>query len=123
MQQNHIDVAVIEQTPQRLENMVASHLLKYAHYAQDTKGEDLNLYYFRDSDGREVDFILADRKNPIMAVEVKWADEDIHKPLLYFKRKFPGVDAWQVHATGRKEYTNSEGIRVAPAQKLFEKLV
>lgn len=119
----HWDWGVVDSNPQRLENLIASHLFKYVHYLQDTEGKEIQLYYFRDSDGREVDFIVADLKKPILAIEVKWGDEDIHKPLLYFKRKFPEVEAWQVHAAGKKDYIHSEGIRVAPAWKLLDKLV
>jgi hypothetical protein len=28
------------------------------HFQQDTKGRDLKLNYFRDVDGREVDFVI-----------------------------------------------------------------
>ncbi|MGA1838999.1 MAG: hypothetical protein ACMUIU_00085 [bacterium] len=36
------------------------HLLKWVHYEQDTKGRDLELRYFRDIDGREVDFVITE---------------------------------------------------------------
>lgn len=119
----HWDWSLIESRPHRLENMVASHLLKYLHFYQDTEGEDWELYYFRDTDGREVDFVLADKKKPIFAVEVKWKEDDIHKPLLYFKKKFPEVEAWQVHIEGKRDYISTDGIRVAPVWEFLKKLV
>jgi len=119
----HWDWTLVPSPPQRFENMVASHLLKYVHYIQDTQGEELTLHYFRDSDGREVDFVLADKSRIKWAIEVKWKEEEIHKPLLYFKRKFPEAETWQVHLEGTKNYISGEGIRVAPVRELFQKLV
>ena len=49
-----------------------SHLLKWVHFEQDTKGRDLELRYFRDSDGREVDFVVVEGRRPLLFVEAKW---------------------------------------------------
>jgi hypothetical protein len=40
----------------------------------------------------------------------------------YLKGKFPAADAWQVSATGRKDYVSPDGIRVAPAGRLLADL-
>jgi len=119
----HWDWSLVENPGAKLENLVASHLLKWVHFKQDTEGEDLNLYYFRDTDGREVDFVVANLKKPILAIEVKLSDDEIHKPLKYFLNKFPETECWQVHLNGKKDYQSQEGIRVAPVSKLLEKLV
>ena len=47
---------------------------------------------------------------------------DVHKPLRYFKNKFPEVEAWQIHL-GKKDYITQEGIRVAPVTTLLERFV
>ena len=39
---------------------MASHLLKWVHFEQDARGRDLELRYFRDTDGREVDFVVVE---------------------------------------------------------------
>jgi uncharacterized protein len=119
----HWDWSLVESPSARLENLVASHLLKWVHKLQDWEGEDINLYFFRDTDGREVDFVVADNKKPILAVEVKLSDEDIHKPLKYFLNKFPGTECWQVHMQGKKNYLSQEGIRVSHVTNLLEILV
>ncbi len=49
----------------RFENLVASALLKWCHYQQDTLGEEIDLRFFRDVDKREVDFVVVNRKKPI----------------------------------------------------------
>ncbi len=56
--QYHFDWSVVPEEPARFENLVAMHLLKWVHYDQDAEGRDLELRYFRDSDGREVDFVV-----------------------------------------------------------------
>ena len=47
------------------------------HFEQDAKGRDLDLRYFRDTDGREVDFVVTEGRRPILFVEAKWADAEI----------------------------------------------
>lgn len=42
----------------RFENMVASHLLKYYHFIEDTEGDSIELRFLRDHDKREVDFVV-----------------------------------------------------------------
>ncbi|MYA09710.1 MAG: ATP-binding protein [Holophagales bacterium] len=119
----HVDWTVVPADAPRFENLVACHLLKWVHHQQDTQGLDLELRYFRDTDGREVDFIVTDRRQPVLCVECKWADGRLDKSLRYFKVRFPDCEAWQVSATGTKDFVTPEGIRVAPALELLGRLV
>ncbi|MCI0657039.1 MAG: ATP-binding protein, partial [Acidobacteria bacterium] len=98
----HFDWAVVPHGAARFENLVASHLLKWVHFLEDTQGRDVELRYFRDSDGREVDFVVVEGKKPLLCVECKWADEDIDRSLRYLKARCPGCDAWQVTAIGSR---------------------
>ena len=107
---------------QRGENLVAGHLLKWVHWEQDTRGRDLELRYFRDRDGREVDFVVVEGRTPALMVECKWDDQKIDRGLRYLKARFPACDAWQVSAAGIKDYQSPEGIRVAPALTLLRRL-
>ena len=43
--------------------------------------------------------------------------------LRLLKASFPGAEAWQLSAVGRKDYQTREGIRVAPALALLKTLV
>jgi hypothetical protein len=119
----HLDWSLVPNDAARFENLVACHLLKWVHYHQDVAGEDLELHYFRDTDGREVDFVLTDRGNPVKLIECKWPDGDIDRSLRYLHAKFPGAEAWQITATGKKDYITPDGIRLAPSLKLLESLV
>ena len=107
----------------RFENLVASHLLKWVHFRQDTEGLDLDLRYFRDHDRREVDFVIVDGRTPRLMVECKLDDAAVDPGLRYLKAKFPKCEAWQIHAVGTKDYQTAEGIRVAPAMTLLKTLV
>jgi hypothetical protein len=103
--------------------MVASHLRKWVDYEQDTKGRDLELRYFRDTDRREVDFVVLESRKPRLFVECKWGDADIDRGLRYLNERFRSCPAWQISATGTKDYVTPDGIRVAPAMRLLRTLV
>jgi len=119
----HYDWSVVPTDPQRFENLVAAHLLKWVHFEQDTQGRDLELRYFRDSDGREVDFVVTEGRKVLLLVEAKWSEVPLDKNLRYLKQRCEGATAWQIHAKGNKDFVTPEGIRVAPALELLKTLV
>ena len=119
----HFDWSVVPGEPARFENLVASHLLKWVHFEQDTRGRDIELRYFRDLEGREVDFVVVENRRPRLLVECKWDDVEADRGLRYLKARFPEADAWQLSALGSKDYQTREGIRVAPALALLRTLV
>ena len=119
----HLDWTLPPSPGAAFENLVAVHLLKWVHFRQDVEGLDLELRYFRDVDGREVDFVVTDRRKPMLMVECKLGDVAVDGGVRYLKAKFPDCPAWQVHAEGVKDYQTPEGIRVAPAVKLLQTLV
>ncbi len=117
------DWTLVAKDGPRFENLVASHLLKWVHFTQDTEGRDVELRYFRDTDGREVDFVVTERGAPELLVECKWGDQDVDRSLRYLSTRFPSAKAWQISATGRKDFVTPDGIRVAPALELLKELV
>ncbi len=119
----HLDWTVVPGDAARFENLVACHLLKWVHFEQDTQGRDLDLRYFRDIEGREVDFVLVEGRRPRLLVECKWGDAEVDPSLRYLKARFPEAEAWQVSATGSKDYQTPGGVRVAPAVRLLATLV
>jgi predicted AAA+ superfamily ATPase len=119
----HFDWTVVDDDGARFENVVASHLLKWIHYEADVRGRDLELRYFRDVDGREVDFVVIEKRRPLLLVEAKWRDEEVAPGLRYLKQRFADADAWQVSAAGAKDYVSRDGVRVAPALSLLRTLV
>ncbi|MGH7489472.1 MAG: DUF4143 domain-containing protein, partial [bacterium] len=118
----HFDWSLIPEPSFRFENLVASHLLKWAHFREDTEGHKTELRYFRDIEGREVDFVAIENDKPTLLVECKASDREISPALRYLKARFPNAPAWQISATGRQEYVSREGIHVAPALALLSTL-
>ncbi len=119
----HLDWTVVTDPAARFENLVACHLLKWVHFEQDARGRDLDLRYFRDVDRREVDFVVVERRAPVLFIECKLGDAEVDRGLRYLKERFPGAQAWQVSQRGTKDYLTPTGIRVAPALQLLGSLV
>ena len=92
-------------------------------YRQDVEGLDCELNYFRDTDGREVDFVITERRQPRILVECKWTDRDIDRSLRYLNAKFPEAQAWQLSAVGKKDYISDTGVRVSPGIRFLKNLV
>ncbi|MBC7691537.1 MAG: ATP-binding protein [Methylotenera sp.] len=119
----HFDWTLVREPSLRFENLVACHLLKWTHFLQDTQGRDVELRYFRDTDRREVDFVLTEDGQPISFIECKWKDDGISPALNYLKERFKKVDAWQISATGLKDYKTPSGIRAMPARLFLKGLI
>ena len=117
------DWTLVPGQPERFENLVACHLLKWVQFEQDVKGRDLDLRYFRDVDGREVDFVVTEARRPRWLIECKWSDAEIDRGMRYLKLRFPEAEAWQISATGTKDYRSPDGVRVAPAVRFLKALV
>ncbi len=118
----HYDWTLIDKDGPRFENMVAMHLLKWVQFENDTKARNLELRYFRDVDGREVDFIITEKSTPIMAIECKASDGDIDRGLKYFKHHFPECNAYQITLRGNKDFISPHSIRVCNATALLRTL-
>ena len=118
----HYDWVQVHDDAARFENLVAMHLLKWVHREQDLRGRDVELRYFRDVDGREVDFVLTDRRGPTHLIEVKWSDRPVDKSLRYLHARFPDAAALQISATGTDDYRTPDGIRVQRALPFLDSL-
>lgn len=71
----------------RFENLVASHLLKAVKTWKSIGDGDLHLYYIRDKEKREVDFLITEKMKPVCLIEAKASDEELSGSLLYFQEK------------------------------------
>ncbi len=70
----------------RLENLVATHLLKRLHFIEDYHGYRCSLHYIRDKDGREVDFVTVIDGKVMDLIEVKQSDSALSSSLLYYSK-------------------------------------
>jgi len=118
----HFDWTVVSTPGPRFENLVAVHLLKWVHYQHDVEGREMELCYFRDVDGREVDFVVVERRKPILAVECKLSEMSADRGISYFKAKFPAVEAWQIALNATSHRQTATGIELAPATVLLSRL-
>jgi len=119
----HFDWTQVKEPGPRFENLLAVHLLKWCWFRKDAEGEDVELRYFRDTDRREVDFVIVEDGRPVLCVECKSNDTSVSASLRYFKQKFPAIDALQVVRDGARDFVNKDGIRVCPAVNFLGKLV
>jgi uncharacterized protein len=82
----------------------------------------VNLQYLRDTDKREVDFLVTVDNKPWFAVEVKLADAKLSSHLLYFKQRLAIPFVYQVvrkHGVDKLE----KGTRIISAGKFLTGLV
>ena len=99
----------------RLENLVACALFKEIHRAQDVDGENVDLYFIKNKDGQEIDFLVTREKQPYQLVEVKWKDASLSQN---FKRFLAEQSLKRVQVVGTIEEAKSfpGGERIEPAK-------
>ncbi len=106
----------------KLENLVASHLLKLCHYLYDAKGYKAELHYIRDIEKREVDFLVTVNKKPWLAIEVKSSDQRISPSLRYFGKKLAIPFKYQLVKTKDIDFIQDD-IRVISVDTFLNGLV
>ncbi len=114
------DWASVDDPGPRFENMVASQLLKYCHWLEDTEGHRMELRYLRDTDKREVDFVVVRGGKPQFAVECKSGERAIAPALRYFAERTGIPRFYQVHL-GERHYETGR-ITVLPFVRFCEEL-
>lgn len=108
------DWMMVKEPGPRFENFVASHLLKYCHFQEDTQGYRMELRYLRDTDKRETDFVVIKEGKPLFAVECKLSDTTLDSSLAYFAQRTNIPQFYQVHlGTGDYEHSHLP-VRVLP---------
>lgn len=107
----------------RFENMIAGHLLKYCHFVEDTQGDDMELRYLRDTDGREVDFVVLRNQRPVVAVECKLTDTAIPKGIPYFRKRTPIPRFVLVHSGEQRYQGDDAAIECIGAEAFLQELV
>ena len=106
----------------RFENLVASQLLKYCHFVEDTTGHAMELRFVRDTDKREIDFVVLKDKKPIFAVESKTGEKQPSAAAHYFRARTPIRTFYQVHL-GERDYGDAAtGVRVLPFRSFCKEL-
>lgn len=102
----------------RLENLVATHLLKRMHFIEDYHGYRCQLHYIRDKDGREVDFATVVDGKLIDLIEVKLTSTEISKNLKYYAQKLKPKRSIQIVGKLERSF-DSAGVRVTSPVDFF----
>lgn len=105
----------------RLENLVATALLRELHLIEDTTGKKTALHYLRDKEKHEVDFLAVTDGRPVLMAEVKSGDDSFERSLFHFKRYFPTVRAVQA-VLGLKRRKSSEGVEMTAVHEFLDEL-
>ncbi len=98
----------------KLENIVATHLLKEIQFRQDVYGENYELRFLRDKDKREIDFVILKDRKVYSLIEVKKRDDKISTALKYYKEHLSPKECFQVVFELQRNYT-ANGITVMRA--------
>jgi len=106
----------------RFENLVAGHLLKLCHFLYDRDGVRADLFFLRDVEKREADFLVTVDRKPWFAVEAKLAEESVSPSLLYFKNKLKIPFAYQL-IKKRAVHKLDRGVHVVSAGRFLAGLV
>lgn len=118
------DWSDVKEEGPRFENMVAAHLLKLCHYYEDSHGIDAALYYVRDQQKREVDFLVLWEGEPWFLVECKAGAPGGLGHLRYFGGKLGVEQRYCVTPLDQHDYLDRKtGVRVVPARRFLMALV
>ncbi|MFH0939311.1 MAG: ATP-binding protein [Planctomycetota bacterium] len=116
------DWSEIEDAGIRLENMVACHLLKLCHFLHDAEGYKASLWYLRDKDQREVDFLVSIDGKPWFSVEVKSVFKGVPPAIKYFKDRLKIPFVYEV--VGEKGCDIlQDNVRIISADKFLASFV
>ena len=80
----------------------------------------MELRFLRNTDKREIDFVVLKENKPMFAVESKTGDKEVSPAIYYFKERTNIPKYYQVHR-GTKDYEKN-GVRVLPAQRFCKEL-
>ena len=106
------DYSEVEDAGARFENMAASHLLKFCHFWTDNGYDDFELFYLRNKEKEEIDFLICKNKKPWLPIEVKLNDVQPSSNWKRFINQIPcnyGIQIikksnyWKCHEFGKKK--------------------
>jgi predicted AAA+ superfamily ATPase len=116
------DWSLVDDLAARFENMVASHLLKHCHFLHDKDGEKTELCFYRDSNKREIDFIVMKDRRPLFAVECKTGEKDLAENIKFFSKRLPIPRYYQVHLGTKHTEIREHKAEILPFSELAKVL-
>lgn len=116
------DWSQVQGEGERFENLIAAHLLKFVNFLVESQGFKLDLFYLRNVDKKEVDFLVTYNNRPWFSVEVKLSDTTPSKNIAFFRERLNIPYNYQVVLKKDVDLLN-DGIRVLSADKFLTALI
>lgn len=101
------DWGLCENEGARWENLIAGHLLKNVHLWNDAAMGDFELFYLRDKQKREVDFLVTKDRKPWLMVEVKSNSSNVSPALEYYNQLLQPKFCFQIVRNLKQERPRS----------------
>lgn len=120
------DWSLVEEEGHRLENLVACHLLKAVHFWNDRGMGEYGLYYLRNKEKIEVDFVVIKNGNPWFIVEVKSKTRGCSPSLFHYQQELNTPHAFQLSFEAPfvdRNCFEEKGPIVVPAKTFLAQLV
>lgn len=114
------DFTEVDDPGARFENVVALHCLKLVDAWNDRGYGDYALWYVRDKERREVDFLITERGRPYLLLEAKLSGEQLSPALRYFRDRLRPKHAIQLVRRGTLRKV--DGMLVVPAERLLARM-
>jgi uncharacterized protein len=116
------DWTEVDNQAAQFENLIACHLLKLTQYLMEYEGYQTALYYLRNVDKKEVDFLVTVDNKPWFCVEVKLNDLKPSPALFYFKERLKIPFVYQIVRQPEVDILR-DGIRVVSADRFLAGLI
>lgn len=121
------DWSLVSEAGAKFENFIASHLLKAVHFWTDSGLGEYDLFFVRDKNKREVDFLVTRQNIPWILVEAKTSSANQISPSLsYFARLLQPEFAFQVSRNSPYTDTDSFAVKkpvIIPALTFLSQLI
>jgi uncharacterized protein len=86
----------------KFKNLVATHLLKWIHFLEDSDGDRYALHHLRDKEGHEVDFVITKNRKLLALIDVHLTAAEPSPSLRYFATRMKPTLSLQIVATAKK---------------------
>ncbi len=118
------DYPRIKDKAARFENMVAAELYKAVTLWTDMGFGDFSLHFIRNKEKQEVDFLIANNREPFLLIEAKLNDTSPSASLLDFQKllKIPAVQLTNNTSSHRLITNNDNKVLIAPAHQWLSQL-
>ncbi len=111
------DMPRIKDAGARFENAVALELYRAVTNWNDMGYGDFSIYFGRDKEKNEIDFIITKERKPFLIIETKLKDTSISKSFLNFQNylNVPGIQLTNSGSTFKRISNNQHKILITPA--------